>query len=78
MSEQSFEYRLVRIDDDLTAEEVNLDPKTVQAISTCLRMGLPVAPRAMRPKLQGLREFLNGLPFEQVSGLQESQGADDE
>lgn len=77
MPEPTFNYRLVRIDNDLTAEEVDLDPKTVQAISTCLRLGLPIAPRALRPKLIQLREFLHGVPFEEISGLRDLGAADE-
>jgi hypothetical protein len=64
----TFEFRLVRIDDDMTTEELPLDPKMAQAIDTCLRMGLPVAPRGLRPKLQEAREFLKGLPIEEIPG----------
>jgi hypothetical protein len=30
-------------------------------------MGLPIAPRGLRPRLIKLREFLHGVPFEQLS-----------
>lgn len=62
-----FEYRLIRVDADLITEEIPLDDRMVQAVSTCLRFGLPVAPRDMRPKLQELREFLHGVPIEEFS-----------
>ncbi len=68
----TFEFRLIRIDNDLTTEELPLDAKLAQAIDTCLRMGLPVAPRGLRPRLQGAREFLKGVPIEEI-GVQESE-----
>jgi hypothetical protein len=67
MAETTYEFRLVRIDDDLTTEELPLDSKMAQAIDTCLRMGLPIAPRGLRPKLQEAREFLKGVPIEDIA-----------
>ena len=64
----TFEYRLIRIDNDLTTEELPLDRKLAQAMDTCLRMGLPIAPRGLRPKLQEAREFLKGIPIEEIGG----------
>jgi hypothetical protein len=72
----TFEFRLVRIDDDWTTEELPLDAKLAQAVDTCLRLGLPIAPRGLRPKLQEAREFLKGVAIEEI-GKQESEVGDE-
>lgn len=65
------EFVLVRTSGD-KREELPLDGRLVQAMDTCLRMGLPIAPRAIRAKPQGTRLFLIGRPLGEIA-KQESE-----